>query len=640
MGNTCAQCNNTVAAFSKCHRACSQCGGTTDLVAPPGKLKLCSWVEEEVHQPGNDPMIGVDYGVLGMGTTSASTAATATSSGARPLYDSGSLVLVRGVGEDGRSTGPGPPVLFADVYAMDPKPLGRGSYGEVTGATHRRTRARRAVKTVGKAGLKRSFVRREVDILRRLDHPNIVRLYEAIEDESTIYLVLELCEGGDLLERVAVARERLPEREAAVLLSQMLGAVQHLYLRGIVHRDLKPENFLFTRREPEREPHPPEVAPVKLIDFGLSRRLGFEVGMRMTPKIGTTEYMAPEAFAGRVNAVLADRTDMWSIGVILHVIFIGHFPSPRLAEQSTEEYLSLPWWSRVSPTGRDLLGQLLRQDPAQRPTVTAALKHPWLAAASKWNTLEMATGIPAAVRAVSSMSDLRRLALIAAAREIDDRDACGVRKLFQTLELECDGALTRSALERVAWLPGPVGATATELAHAFDTIDSDGSQTIDWTELLACALGAVADGGAKLDGGDEAEESPSQRSTGSPTGRPRPSRELLFLREEACWRAFDLLSLGTGMVTGVTLSQLLDSQAPATARGGGGGGIGAGVHLGHAPPAVKTIAGATGGGGLFVEQTEGSSFKLRRAEEFERLVRQADPQGAVSPATFAKLVTG
>ena len=94
---------------------------------------------------------------------------------------------------------------FSDVYALDDQPLGRGSYGEVTGATHRRTGSRRAVKTVGKAGLKRyvtnvsSSVRREVTILCRLDHTNIVRLCEAFEDESTIYLVLELCNGGDLL---------------------------------------------------------------------------------------------------------------------------------------------------------------------------------------------------------------------------------------------------------------------------------------------------------------------------------------------------------------------------------------------------------------------------------------------------------
>merc|ERR1719223_1512525 len=100
-------------------------------------------------------MIGIDYGFLGSGAASASTTTTATSSGVRPIYEPGSLVLVHGLGNDGRLTGSAPSPAFADVYEMDPQPLGRGSYGEVTGATHRRTKARRAVKTVGKAGLKR-----------------------------------------------------------------------------------------------------------------------------------------------------------------------------------------------------------------------------------------------------------------------------------------------------------------------------------------------------------------------------------------------------------------------------------------------------------------------------------------------------
>eukprot|EP00927_Polykrikos_kofoidii_P043084 TRINITY_DN3714_c0_g1_i1.p1 TRINITY_DN3714_c0_g1~~TRINITY_DN3714_c0_g1_i1.p1 ORF type:complete len:619 (+),score=99.00 TRINITY_DN3714_c0_g1_i1:123-1979(+) len=618
MGNAVNQCNNSAVAFGKCQRACTHCGGIADILAPPGNLKLCSWVEEEVHQPGNDPMIGVDYGFLGMGATSATTTTTATSSGARPLYEPGSLVLVHGLGGDGRPATATPAATFSDVYDLDAQPLGRGSYGEVTGATHRRTGARRAVKTVGKANLKRyvtnvsSFVRREVDILRRLDHPNIVRLYEAFEDESTIYLVLELCEGGDLLERVAVARERLPEKEAAILVAQMLGSVQHLYLRGIVHRDLKPENFLFTRREPEREPLPPEVAPIKLIDFGLSRRLSFEVGMRMTPKIGTTEYMAPEAFAGRVNAVLADRTDMWSIGVILHVIFIGHFPSPRLSEQTTEEYLSLRCWSRISATGRDLLGQLLRQEPAHRPTVTAALKHPWLAAAAKWSSAELATGIPSAVRSLATMSDLRRLALAAVAREVDDCDVASVRKLFQTLELECDGALTRPALEQVAWLPGAVGATATELAHAFDSIDSDGSQTIDWTELLACALGAVADGCPKADAADEPEECVSLGLQDTPV-----------LREDACWRAFDLLSLGSGAVTGMSLAQLFDQPHVLSAKSHG-----------HTQP-VATVVGSVSS----VEFSDVSTLKVRRVDDIDRFM-PGDAQGSVGQAAFARLVKG
>jgi calcium-dependent protein kinase len=277
-----------------------------------------------------------------------------------PLYELGSLVPIHisdGKQVSGDTTAK-KEVSLCDVYELDKQPLGRGSYGEVWGATHRQTGARRAVKSVDKmivAKTRSDFLRRELDILRQLDHPNILRLYEAFEDHDAIFLVLELCEGGDLLERVAAPHDQMPEREAAVLLMQMLGAIQHLHLHGVIHRDVKPENFLFTRREPEREPLPPEVGPMKLIDFGLSRRLSRESGVTMTPKIGTTEYMAPEAFNGQVAEKQADRIDMWSLGVVLHTMLTGHFPSPRLAKEPPTEYLSTPYWNRFSAGVRDLL---------------------------------------------------------------------------------------------------------------------------------------------------------------------------------------------------------------------------------------------------------------------------------------------
>lgn len=542
--------------------------------------------------------VGLDYGFLGrLSLSPSSPSPKATQSlpselgTSSPIYDSGALVPVRGLGREKR----GPHLL--EVYQLDQVPLGRGSYGEVIGATHRRTRARRAVKSVGKAGLRRyvkdvsGFVRREVDILKRLDHPNIIRLYEAFEDDATIYIVLEVCDGGDLLERVTVARERLPERAAAGLLTQMLSAVQHLYLRGIVHRDLKPENFLFAKREPENEPLPPVAAPVKLIDFGLSRRLSFEAGTRMTPKIGTTEYMAPEAFAGRVKPVLADRTDIWSLGVVLHVIFIGHFPSPRLAEMASEEYLSLACWKRVSAAGRDLLGQMLRHDPQQRPTVTQALKHPWLAATTSAppEAAPLARTLPVSFRQYAQSADLRRLALAVAAREVDDVVLHRMREIYLEIEIACEGALTRPALERAATSMAPVlQAMVADMLRLFDSIDLDGSGSIDWTEFVAAGLGL----------GIERRQ-----------GGPPP-----MITEDTCWRAFDLLSQGTAGVTGNSLAQLL---------------------LDGPPGPQDAPSGGTGG----TFDSAGYS-KPHNINEFHRMVREVDASGSVGRASYTALMQG
>lgn len=571
-----------------CQTACYNCNDSEANTEEPLKLKVCSWAEEEVGGMHEGPKVGLDYGFLGRPANSTASPRTAASSVAsspaasrtsspalsprrtspeseqqlrvvtktvsklalasRPrLYEPGALTPIYTASATGSSNGAQPKKLHIhDLYEFDPEPLGRGSYGEVVGATHRRTKARRAIKVVTKAGLRHYvrdvdvFVRREVDILRRLDHPNVVRLYEAYEDAETIYIVLEVCDGGDLLERVTVACERMPEHVAARLMVQMLCAVQHLGLRGIVHRDLKPENFLFSRREPEGEPLPPSAAPLKLIDFGLSRRMAAEGAKSMTPKIGTTEYMAPEAFLGRIDPGLADRTDVWSLGVVLHVIFIGHFPSPMISEVAMDEYLALPCWSHISRDGRALMGQLLQKDPRKRPTVTMVLRHRWLAncAGISPQSAEVSRCLHNVIRLHDKGMDLRRIALAYAAREVEDGSCHRLRETFQALTIVCEGALTKVALERVSlYLQTDLRCVAEELVRNFVVVDMDGSGSIDWTEFVAIALGGSLLVGENLHVG-----------------------ALPPLQQDTCWRSFDILSQGSGCISQKSLEDIFQPQ--------------------------------------------------------------------------------
>lgn len=346
----------------------------------------------------------------------------------------------------------------------------------------------------------RRFVRRELEVLRQLDHPQVVRLYEAFEDEKTLHLCMELLEGGDLLERVTCSQERLPERLCSELLLQMLCAIQHLHLRGMAHRDLKPENFFFSTRGPG--------SPLKLIDFGLSRKLSFEAGTRLTPKIGTAEYMAPEALTGRVSASLADRADMYSLGVVLHVVFIGHFPAPSLAEMGPEQYLKASCWSQLSAPAKDVLAQLLRQEPSRRPPVDALLRHSWVAGpAAPTSSLR-------GVGRFAASSRLRRLSLLAVAREVSDADAAQARCVFLELQRQA-GALTRSGLEKIRSERHRLSELCAELVAGFSQLDVDQSGTLDWSELLAAFLGC-----------------------------------LVPLREDAVWRAFDTLGQGQNVSAG------------------------------------------------------------------------------------------
>jgi len=154
---------------------------------------------------------------------------------------------------------------ISDVYDMgDNASIGEGSYGSVYRGTHRISRAIRAIKKISKSRL--VFLprfRQEIKIMKELEHPNIIRLYETYEDDENIYLVLEMCTGGELFDQI-VSSGFFTEREAAKAVKQMLNAIYYLHNHHICHRDLKPENFLLSTSSIDSS-----AADLKLIDFGL-----------------------------------------------------------------------------------------------------------------------------------------------------------------------------------------------------------------------------------------------------------------------------------------------------------------------------------------------------------------------------------
>eukprot|EP00386_Alphamonas_edax_P005724 GDKI01018666.1.p1 GENE.GDKI01018666.1~~GDKI01018666.1.p1 ORF type:complete len:189 (-),score=62.78 GDKI01018666.1:87-653(-) len=172
------------------------------------------------------------------------------------------------------STGP-----LSKFYDLETKKLGQGTYGSVAKGVNKSTGAVRAIKTISKSQVKNiERFRQEIAIMKGLDHPNIVKLYETFEDQKNIYLVLELCTGGELFDRIIDAGY-FTEKDAAVLMKQILAAVFYLHQHKIAHRDLKPENFLFLSKQQD--------APLKIIDFGLAAR--YTEGQVLTTKAGTTD---------------------------------------------------------------------------------------------------------------------------------------------------------------------------------------------------------------------------------------------------------------------------------------------------------------------------------------------------------------
>ena len=164
-------------------------------------------------------------------------------------------------------------------------------------------------------------LRNEIGLLKMLDHPNVIKLYEYYEDASNLYLVLELCDGGELFDRLHMqAGSRYTEAEAARLMFKMVAAIAYCHYMGISHRDLKLENFIFESKDVDSN--------IKLIDFGLSAKYGSSI-RRMQTMVGTAYYIAPEVLNSSDSSGLFPQRgythacDLWSLAVIAYMLVRG-----------------------------------------------------------------------------------------------------------------------------------------------------------------------------------------------------------------------------------------------------------------------------------------------------------------------------
>ncbi|KAL0430306.1 UNVERIFIED_CONTAM: CDPK-related protein kinase [Sesamum radiatum] len=257
--------------------------------------------------------------------------------------------------------------------------VGRGHFGYTCKAKFKKGELKGqevAVKVIPKAKMTTAIaiedVRKEVKILRALTgHNNLIQFYDAYEDQDNVYIVMELCEGGELLDRILSRGGKYTEEDAKTVMIQILNVVAFCHLQGVVHRDLKPENFLFTSKE--------ENSTLKAIDFGLSDFV--KPDERLNDIVGSAYYVAPEV----LHRAYSTEADVWSIGVIAYILLCGSRPfwartesgifrAVAKAEPTYEE----PPWPTLSSEAKDFVKRLLNKDPRKRMTAAQAMCHPWL----------------------------------------------------------------------------------------------------------------------------------------------------------------------------------------------------------------------------------------------------------------------
>jgi len=398
--------------------------------------------------------------------------------------------------------------------------LGEGAFGKVCRATCKKTGIQRAVKTVVKKSIKdvQAF-QREIEITRNMDHPNIIKLFETFEDHRSIYLVMELCEGGELFDRL-VELGHLTEAQAAMLVQQICRALCYVHGHGVCHRDLKPENFLFAAKGPM------EGSPLKLIDFGFSRC--FEPGEVLHTALGTPDYVAPEV----LSKAYGTPCDLWSCGVIAYCIlcgkppFCGRTDNAVLAAVRSGRYsMDGPAWEHISEDAKDLVRSLLQLDPSARPTAAQVLEHEWikhLAPRSAGTALGL--HIIENLKSFRRHSQFKKAALVAIAGQMNESEIRDLTEAFTSIDTDGSGTITigemHDALVRAEL------ALPEDLREIMDGMDLEGRGEVDYSEFLAASLD-----------------------------------KRLYAHEDACWHAFRAFDRdGNGQITLEELKAVLEHE--------------------------------------------------------------------------------
>ena len=366
--------------------------------------------------------------------------------------------------------------------------LGHGSYGQVKKVRHRQLNEIRAMKITNK---KSESSKSEIEILRKISHPNITNVYEIYEDSKKYYIMMELLQGGELFEAITSAGS-FTEYSAAKIMRQLLAAVNYLHNNNIVHRDLKPENIMLTS-EPKEGNY-----EIKLIDFGAARQ--FIPGKKIKKFIGTSYYIAPEVLKENYD----EKCDVWSCGVILYILLCGYPPFNGNTNidiyhniQTQNPSFSGDEWEDITHEAIILIKNMLNKNPNKRYSIDECLKHKWF---SLLDDNEKNLGSKSHFKqiqyvAISHMAKFvqenrfKKAVLQFISNQFDIQKEEGeLREIFKSLDTSGKGQLDQQIfIEKLIELYGENdGKVLGE--SIFANLDLDGSGKISYDEFLSAMI--------------------------------------------------------------------------------------------------------------------------------------------------------
>lgn len=265
-------------------------------------------------------------------------------------------------------------MIISKSYKID-KEIGSGTFGKVYLGEHVPTQSPIAIKVLDKSKIqdRSDFERvcRELKISQTILHPHLVQLYDMLETENHIFLIMEYLEGGELYDYI-VSKRRLTEPEAFLYFIQIVSALDYMHKLNIVHRDLKPENLLLDKNK----------RIIKLVDFGLGRF--YDVHAKVETACGSPCYAPPEMLSKFKYEPI--KADIWSLGIVLYAMLAGFLPfdddnTDVLYQKIIEGKFGMPHW--ISPEAQDLLGKIINKDPERRISIAQIYEHVWFKKSSE-----------------------------------------------------------------------------------------------------------------------------------------------------------------------------------------------------------------------------------------------------------------
>ncbi|WZZ14356.1 hypothetical protein YC2023_107445 [Brassica napus] len=371
-----------------------------------------------------------------------------------------------------------PLVEFKKLYKLGEE-LGKGGFATTYMCQEISTGRSFACKSIPKRNLtSQEAVKTEIEIMENLSGvSNIVQFHASYEDKNFVHIVMELCRGGELFDRIHAlvkSHRYYTEKDAAGIFKSIVNAVQICHSMNVIHRDVKPENFLFSSDDEES-------SKLKAIDFGCS--VYIKEGVELKEKVGSLYYIAPEVLR---EESYGKEIDIWSAGVILYILLSGSppFGNDDEIKKGIIDFDSQPW-PCISVGAKDLIKRMLNKNQKERISAENVLEHPWILSEAPDKPIDGV--VLSRLKQFRAMNKLKKLALKVIAEGLSEEEIRSLKTMFESMDTDKSGSITYEELKTGLNRLGSKLPEA-EVKQLMEAADVDGNGTIDYIEFITATM--------------------------------------------------------------------------------------------------------------------------------------------------------